>query len=61
MKPESGAQMMAGESASGVPLELIGLLTPLPADAGPVPGEIVEDAFGTIAVPAFRVTTKPAG
>src|SRR6266498_3571133 len=29
-------------SASGIPLELIGLLTPLPADGGPVPGEIVE-------------------
>jgi len=36
------AQAMAAESASGVPLELIGLLTPLPADGGPVPGEIVE-------------------
>src|SRR4029453_13727884 len=36
------AQKMAAESASGIPLELIGLLTPLPADGGPVPGEIVE-------------------
>jgi glyoxylase-like metal-dependent hydrolase (beta-lactamase superfamily II) len=36
------AQTMAAESASGIPLELIGLLTPLPADGGPVPGEIVE-------------------
>ena len=36
------AQSMAAESASGIPLELIGLLTPLPADGGPVPGEIVE-------------------
>jgi glyoxylase-like metal-dependent hydrolase (beta-lactamase superfamily II) len=36
------AQQMAEESASGIPLELIGLLTPLPADGGPVPGEIVE-------------------
>jgi glyoxylase-like metal-dependent hydrolase (beta-lactamase superfamily II) len=36
------AQKMAAESASGVPLELIGLLTPLPADGGGVPGEIVE-------------------
>ena len=35
------AQAMAAESASGVPLELIGLVTPLPADGGPVPGEIV--------------------
>src|SRR3954454_16357309 len=36
------AQTMAAESAAGIPLELIGLLTPLPADGGPVPGEIVE-------------------
>ena len=36
------AQQMAEESASGIPLELIGLLTPVPADGGPVPGEIVE-------------------
>ena len=35
-------QRMAAESASGVPLELLGLVTPLPADNGPVPGEIVE-------------------
>jgi glyoxylase-like metal-dependent hydrolase (beta-lactamase superfamily II) len=27
---------------SGVPLELIALVTPLPADGGPVPGEIIE-------------------
>jgi glyoxylase-like metal-dependent hydrolase (beta-lactamase superfamily II) len=33
---------MAAESASGIPLELIGLLTALPADGGPVPGEIIE-------------------
>jgi glyoxylase-like metal-dependent hydrolase (beta-lactamase superfamily II) len=38
------AQEVAGaeESASGIPLELIGLVTPLPADGGPVPGEIIE-------------------
>ncbi len=36
------AQRMAADGASGIPLELIGLLTPLPADGGPVPGEIVE-------------------
>ena len=36
------AQGMAAESASGIPLELIGLVTPLPADGGPVPGELVE-------------------
>jgi glyoxylase-like metal-dependent hydrolase (beta-lactamase superfamily II) len=36
------AQTMAAQSASGIPLELIGLLTPLPADGGPVPGTIIE-------------------
>jgi glyoxylase-like metal-dependent hydrolase (beta-lactamase superfamily II) len=36
------AQAMAEQSASNIPLELIGLLTPLPAGGGPVPGEIVE-------------------
>src|SRR6201995_3399370 len=36
------AQAMAAQSASGIPLELIGLVTPLPADGGPMPGEIVE-------------------
>jgi glyoxylase-like metal-dependent hydrolase (beta-lactamase superfamily II) len=36
------AQAMAAESASGIPLELIALVTPLPADGGPVPGELVE-------------------
>src|SRR5260370_30791137 len=33
---------MAAESASGIPLELIALVTPLTADGGPVPGEIIE-------------------
>ncbi|GAA3561301.1 MBL fold metallo-hydrolase [Kribbella ginsengisoli] len=36
------AQAMAAESASGIPLELIGLLTPLPADGGGVPGKLIE-------------------
>src|SRR6201996_3821836 len=35
------AQAMAAESASGVPLELVALVTPLPTDGGPVPGEII--------------------
>jgi glyoxylase-like metal-dependent hydrolase (beta-lactamase superfamily II) len=35
-------QQMAAESATGIPLGLLGLLTPLPADGGPVPGEIIE-------------------
>ena len=36
------AQMMAAEIASDIPLELVALVTPLPADGGPVPGEIIE-------------------
>jgi glyoxylase-like metal-dependent hydrolase (beta-lactamase superfamily II) len=36
------AQAMAAESAPGIPLELIALVSPLPADGGPVPGEIIE-------------------
>jgi len=36
------AQAMAAESAAGIPLELVALVAPLPADGGPVPGEIIE-------------------
>jgi glyoxylase-like metal-dependent hydrolase (beta-lactamase superfamily II) len=36
------AQAMAAQSASGIPLELIALVTAVPADGGPVPGEIIE-------------------
>jgi glyoxylase-like metal-dependent hydrolase (beta-lactamase superfamily II) len=32
----------AAEEAEGVPLELVALITPLPADGGPVPGELIE-------------------
>ncbi|MEV6847973.1 MBL fold metallo-hydrolase [Actinoplanes sp. NPDC051411] len=35
-------QKMAAESASGIPLELLGLVTPLPADGGGLPGETIE-------------------
>jgi hypothetical protein len=42
VKPEKQAQAMAAQSASGIPLELIALVTPLPAHGGPVPGEIIE-------------------
>jgi glyoxylase-like metal-dependent hydrolase (beta-lactamase superfamily II) len=47
------AQEMAESSATGIPLELIGLLTPLPDDGGPVPGEIIAHdahAVGHVAV-----------
>jgi glyoxylase-like metal-dependent hydrolase (beta-lactamase superfamily II) len=36
------AQAAAEEEASGIPLELVALVTPLPAGGGPVPGEIIE-------------------
>ena len=36
------AQTMAAQSAAGIPLELIGLVAPLPADGDLVPGEIIE-------------------
>jgi glyoxylase-like metal-dependent hydrolase (beta-lactamase superfamily II) len=36
------AQAMAAESAEGIPLELVALLTPLPADGGGLPGELIE-------------------
>src|SRR5438270_9240873 len=42
---ETREQQQAGPTEDGgsdVPLELVALVTPLPADAGPVPGEIIE-------------------
>ncbi|MFI7405463.1 MBL fold metallo-hydrolase [Streptomyces sp. NPDC049541] len=36
------AQAMASQSASGIPLELVALVAPLPADGAPVTGEIIE-------------------
>ena len=36
------AQGMAADSASGIPLELVALLTPLPSDGAPLPGEVIE-------------------
>ncbi|MFF4594071.1 MBL fold metallo-hydrolase [Amycolatopsis sp. NPDC001319] len=36
------AQAMAAESTSGVPLDLVALVTALPADGGPLPGALVE-------------------
>jgi glyoxylase-like metal-dependent hydrolase (beta-lactamase superfamily II) len=47
------AQASAAEEATGVPLELVALVTPLPTDGGPVPGEIIEHqahAVGHVAI-----------
>jgi glyoxylase-like metal-dependent hydrolase (beta-lactamase superfamily II) len=35
-------QKMAADSAPGIPLELLGLLTPLPPDIDAMPGEVIE-------------------
>jgi glyoxylase-like metal-dependent hydrolase (beta-lactamase superfamily II) len=35
-------QEMAAQSATGIPLDLLGLLTALPADGAPLPGQLVE-------------------
>ena len=36
------AREAAAEEAEGVPLDLVADVTPLPADGGPVPGEVIE-------------------
>ncbi|HLW94028.1 MAG TPA: MBL fold metallo-hydrolase [Solirubrobacteraceae bacterium] len=52
------AQAMAAESASGIPLELIALVTPLPADGGVVPGEIVEHEAHAVGHAAILLTDR---
>ena len=52
------AQAMAAESASGISLELIGLVTPLPADGEPVPGEIIEHQAHAIGHAAVLLTDR---
>ncbi|WP_237518793.1 hypothetical protein [Streptomyces sp. SID5910] len=49
------ARATAAQSASGIPAGLVALVTPLPADGGPVPGEIIQHqahAAGHAARPA---------
>lgn len=53
-----GAQATAAESASGIPLELVALVTPLPADGGPVPGEIVEHRAHAVGHAAVLLTDR---
>ncbi len=36
------AQAMAAETAPDIPLDLVALVTPLPADGSPLPGELIE-------------------
>jgi len=52
------AQAMAEQSASGIPLELVALLTPLPADGGPVPGRIIEHGAHAIGHAALLLADR---
>jgi glyoxylase-like metal-dependent hydrolase (beta-lactamase superfamily II) len=52
------AQAMAAESATEVPLDLVALLTPLPADGGPIPGEIVEHEAHAIGHAAIMLADR---
>jgi len=52
------AQAMAAESASDIPLELIGLLTPLPEDGGPIPGELIAHEAHAIGHAAVLLADK---
>jgi glyoxylase-like metal-dependent hydrolase (beta-lactamase superfamily II) len=36
------ARQMAAEEANGAPLDFVALVTPLPGDGGPLPGELIE-------------------
>jgi len=49
---------MAAESASGIPPELIALVTPLPADGGPIPGEIIEHPAHAVGHAAILVPDR---
>jgi hypothetical protein len=51
---------MAADSASGIPLELFGLVTPLPADGGPVSGELIEYEAHAAGPAAVLLTMNPS-
>ncbi len=46
------------DGASGVPLELVALVTPLPADGGPVPGEIIEHQAHAVGHAAIHLADR---
>lgn len=52
------AQAMAAETAPDIPLDLVALLTPLPADGGPIPGEIVEHQAHAIGHAAILLSDR---
>jgi glyoxylase-like metal-dependent hydrolase (beta-lactamase superfamily II) len=54
------AQQMAAETAPDIPLEVVALVTPLPADRGPVPGEIIEHQAHAIGHAAVLLADRGA-
>ncbi|HEY0498461.1 MAG TPA: MBL fold metallo-hydrolase [Kutzneria sp.] len=52
------AKAMAAESATGVPLDLVALLTPLPTDGSPVPGKIIEHGAHAIGHAAILLADR---
>ena len=46
------------DGASGVPLELVALVTPLPADGGPVQGEIIEHQAHAVGHAAIHLADR---
>ena len=58
---ETREQQLEGPEEDGwsdVPLELIALVTPLPADGGPVPGEIIEHQAHAVGHAAILLTDR---
>ena len=60
---ETREQQQAGaaESASGIPLELVALVTPLPEDGGPVPGGVASTVIDLSVTPARVLRDGPIG
>ncbi|MFL6154269.1 MAG: MBL fold metallo-hydrolase [Ornithinibacter sp.] len=54
------ARAMAAASATGIPLELVALLTPLPRDGGPLPGTVVEHEAHAIGHAALLLADRGA-
>lgn len=52
------AQAGAAEEAPGAPLELVALVTPLPDDGGPLPGEPIEHRAHAIGHAAILLTDR---
>jgi len=54
------AREMAAAEATDVPLDLVAIVTPLPADGGPVPGELIEHQAHAIGHAAILLADRRA-